>query len=300
MDRRPATFEERLAAHFATLSPLEQRVARHFADQPEDAMFCSALDIAEAVGTSDATVIRTAKALGYKGLPELRREFTERQRSVPTPAARLRRTLDELDADGESALDLVIETQFEALERLRRNLAAADFDRAVARIAGARRVFIFGIGPSSGIAQYFALQLSRVGCDTAAVTETGISLADSLRRFRSGDVVILMAYIRAYPEVTAVIAQAKRLALPVILISDSLGELLRNDVDTVLPASRGRAGMIAMHATTVVLIEALVVGVARRDPRRAIAELGALNELRAGLAGERIDVGRADYEAHSS
>ena len=55
-------------------------------------------DLARLLDSSDATVVRTAQALGYAGFPDLRRELIEAVRGKATPALRLGRGLDSVDA----------------------------------------------------------------------------------------------------------------------------------------------------------------------------------------------------------
>ena len=70
---------ERLALHADALSPGERRVGE-FLGSADEAPFLSALEIAKRLGTSDATVVRAVKALGYAGLPALRDELIGVQR----------------------------------------------------------------------------------------------------------------------------------------------------------------------------------------------------------------------------
>src|SRR5689334_6038396 len=66
------SLDERLAARRDVLRPTEQRVADFFAQHREEVAFLSATEIAKRLVTSDATVVRTAQALGYSGLQELK------------------------------------------------------------------------------------------------------------------------------------------------------------------------------------------------------------------------------------
>jgi hypothetical protein len=61
-------------------------------------------------------------------------------------------------------------------------------------------------------------------------------------------------------------------------------------VATFLACGRGTPGLFSSHGTTLVLIEALVLGLAAADPDRAEASLAELNDLRAAVAGRRRDV----------
>src|SRR5919204_3559964 len=98
------------------LSPKERAVAEFYVEHREEAAFLSAAEIAEQLGTSDATVVRAVKALGYSGIPELRRELIDALRARATPAVRLRRSPGGV---GEDPLGHVIAREHELLERAR-------------------------------------------------------------------------------------------------------------------------------------------------------------------------------------
>jgi DNA-binding MurR/RpiR family transcriptional regulator len=284
------TLDERVAASTAGLSPAEARVAQFFRDNRAEVMVASASALAAKIGTSDATVVRTAQALGYDGLDQLRRDLAQALRENLAPAARLARTLDTVGDDPDSALATTLDVHARALAALRRDVTPALFHQAVDRLAGARRVVAFGIGPSSAIADYFAIQLARFGLEAAALRQTGLLLADELHRLRRGDVVVILAYGRVYRELAVVLDRAHALGLARILITDTLGDALRGRVDLVLPVPRGRADQLSMHATTLALIEALLVGIAARRPDSTVASLKALNDLRAQLAGDDVEL----------
>lgn len=66
---------DRIAAHRSELTPAEIRVAEPMADNPHSVGYLSALKLAEASRTSDATVVRTVRKLGFDGLDDLREQF---------------------------------------------------------------------------------------------------------------------------------------------------------------------------------------------------------------------------------
>src|SRR5207248_6932345 len=89
------TYAERVAERGDGLAPAERRVAELLVDLGPEATLLSAAALAEQLGTSDATVVRTAKALGYRGLAELRQVLVNEGVNL-TPGERLRHTLDEV------------------------------------------------------------------------------------------------------------------------------------------------------------------------------------------------------------
>jgi len=282
------TFEDRVNTFLGQMSPAEQRVARFFQDNREEVLIAPASALAKQVGTSDATVVRTTKSLGFTGMDELRRTLAIELRENISPASRLTRTLNEVSDDPLSALNVTLDIHQKSLENLRRNITPSHFQNAVRAIADARRVFIFGIGPSSAMAEYFSIQLCRFGIDALSLTQTGLLLADGVQKFREGDLLIIFAYGRVYRELTVLLNQADRCSMTRMLFSDTLGPKLHNRVDLVLPVARGRADRLSMHTATLALIEGLLVGLATERPKETITNLEALNKLRTELAGKTM------------
>lgn len=281
------TFDDRILEQMHRLSPAELRVARYFQDNREEVLVNSASSLAKIAATSDATVIRATKSLGYVSLAALRRDLAAELRSNLSPATRVTRTLADVGDNLAAALEATIDVHLRGLECVRRDVSTELFARVVDRIAAARSTFVFGIGPSSAMADYTAMQLCRFGLEATSLTQTGLLLADGLRRLKSGDVLIVFAYGKLYSELDALLSHAKKLKVAIILVTDTLAGELRGRVDDILIVARGRSDMMSMHTATLGLIEAILVGVAVRRPTETVASLKSLSELRAAVAGQR-------------
>jgi DNA-binding MurR/RpiR family transcriptional regulator len=281
------SLDERLAARGRELSPAERRVASFFAAHPEEAAFLSAADIAQKLETSDATVVRSAQSLGYSGLPELKRELVAALRERATPASRLGTTLDDLGSGPGEALDHVLTLQIGLLEEARRTLRREEFARAVDLLGGARRVLIYGTGPLEGIAEYGALRLARFCRQAIALAQTGRRFADDLLGITTGDAVLLMTYGEVNSEVELLLEHAASLGVPVLLLTDTLGAAYAGRVSVTLSARRARTGEWSTAATTLVVLDALLFGLAARDRPRTIEALELLKDLRARIAGRK-------------
>ena len=282
----PLSFDARVRCALASLTPAEVRTAQHLLASPEIALIGSAAQIAGAVGTSDATVIRTARSLGYAGLSDMRADILAGITGAASPAGLLNRTLEETGSDPARVLDHVAGLHGAALIALRRPEMVRAFGAALDLIAGAANRFVFGIGPSGALADYATLQLNRIGLRTHALTATGIGLADRLVWLGPGDTVVMLAYAPLYREAEMVLERSAEVGAQVILISDTLGLFVAGRVAQVLAMPRGRADHLAMHGGTMVLIEALVLGLAAMDRTRAVDALDDFSTTRA-----RIDRG---------
>src|SRR5580704_14416996 len=140
------TFEDRVADHLAAMSPAEQRVVRYFEAHREEVLIASAAVLAAKAETSDATVVRATRALGFSGLDDLRRTLADELRSSLSPAGRLTRTHGEVGDDLAVAFEVTLDIHLRSLDGLRRSITPKLFATAVQGIADARRIAVFGLG----------------------------------------------------------------------------------------------------------------------------------------------------------
>ena len=279
-----AALDERIAAARESLSPAEERVAAFFGEHREEAVFLSAADIARRLSTSDATVIRAVQSLGYSGLPALKAELRDALRSRATPTLRLGRSLDDLGDDPDAILEHVLATELELIKDARASLRPAEFARSVELLAEADRTVIHGVGPMASMAEYFALRLVRLRRPAVAVSGRGLALADALLDMRRRDLAVAIAYERGTPEAELFLDRAKELRLPSILITDNMGLALSGKFTVALSARRAGGGMFHLSSITMVIIDALLLGLAGRDRVRALDAYEDLQDLRARIS----------------
>lgn len=246
----------------------------------------SAAELAARLGVSDATVIRSVQALGFTGLPHLKQVLAATMGAeAEGPATDLGHTLAEAGEGARNALDLALDLQREAMASLEDPAIRQAMLDAIGLMHAARRIVIYGIGPTAHLARYMASILQRSGRTAFTLDAAGITLADQLLALREGDVVLAMTYGRAYREITATIQEARRLGLPVVMISDSADAMVVAQARIVIAARRGRTGHVALHATTMAALEALSLGLAGCDGSSAVGSLVRLNQLRRSVMG---------------
>ena len=288
----PQTHDENTTVGFAArldriTSGAERRVADYLVRAGPRAAPMSAQEIARAVGTSDATVVRTAKTLGYSSLRELRRALTADEEA--DLSTRLRATIGDSPSPHD-VLATAVDRHLEALNTLLRRVPAAPFDEAVAVLADAAHIWWCGTGPSAHLASYAAFLCRRLGASSGALTHSGTDHADELLALRADHAIVVLAYGRVHPYVRVLLQRAADIGAQVVLVTDTLGRRLASPVAVQLNAGRGTPGLFATHGPTVVLLEALVIALAAVHRDRADTSLATLNELRQSLAGRRLDV----------
>lgn len=277
------SLDDRITARLATMTRAERQVAEYLRQNSSEVIFATADQIGAASGTSDATVVRTAKTLGYSGLLELRHSLGQQVVRATNPSARLRRQLDQPGSGLSALLAHVFAEATERLAETLRRTSADDFAVAVDAIAGAHDVFCFGIGPSEMVADYLALRLRRIGRRARSTGATGFRLADHLLDIDPGDVVVLYSPGRLLAEIEVVLDRVESVGARAVLISDSLGPLFADRVLVTLPSSYSAAGITGEALSSQVLTDALVLGVVSHDEARATATSTLLVDLRSAL-----------------
>jgi len=275
-DQRSEPLSQRVARAASRLSPAQRQVAEYLVGSGRAAMVDSASVIAERLGVSDATVVRTAQALGYSGLPELRRTLATQTEGV-TLAERLHRTLALTDDDvlTNSAHALVV-----SVDALLHQVSGSRFSHAVDILDGADRLLWSGIGPSAPLAEYAAVLAGRLGRPSLALTRSGPGVADDLMAVTPSSAAVVLTYGRRHRHVEALLQRAADRAVPVILITDVLEPELGDRAAETLVCWRGSPGLFTSHAPTMILLEGLLMGLAQRDPERAESSLAELEALR--------------------
>ena len=273
-------FRERIDGLASSLAPALVRVARFIDGNRARALAGSAADIAGFVGTSDATVVRAAQALGFAGLGDLKQALVAVLEAPSTPADDMRRTLDEVGSHVGRAVDAVLEAHEDAVRVLRAPETRAGLAAAVSLLHTPERIAIFGIGPSAQLARYACFPLGRTGRRTLLLDRTGRGLADQMLDLRRGDGLLALAYGRPYREIAAVLAETRRLGLPSVLLTGDACHKLAPMADVVVAVPRGRAGRVALHGATLVALEAIVLGLTAAMGDQALAALDRLGALR--------------------
>jgi DNA-binding MurR/RpiR family transcriptional regulator len=277
------TLESRISTRLAKMAPAERRVAEYLRNHQEDAVFASAEEIGAAAGVSDATVVRTAKTLGYAGMVELKFSIGQEMLSRTKPLQRLQSRIDEVGGDASALQAQLFREAHDRLRETERQMSVPDFEAALDIITEAPRVLCFGVGPSESIARYLALLLGRRGKPAWSTGATGWRLADDLLALGPKDAVIMFSPARLLREHDVMLTRIRDVGARAILITDSLEPVLGDRVDVVLRAVYSVSGFTGETLSSLVLADGLLLALAARDQTRAAAYSEQLTELRSAL-----------------
>ena len=181
---------ERLRAHYQSLSPQERRVADFILDHYDDLISYNSAELARLSGVSKPTVSRLFKRLGYSGYKVLRDELRAlRQSGVPLADARGL-------ADGDTLPARHYQQEVANLNRCLAGLDAGRLGEAASALASAGQVLIVGQRNAYPVALHLRQQLIQARGQVRLAPQPGQTLAEELVDLTSGDLVVVVAFRR--------------------------------------------------------------------------------------------------------
>lgn len=291
-----AKLAHRIRARMPLLSPGLRRTAAFIEKNLSAVPTCSALELGRLAGVSDASVIRACRALGFDGLPGLKRAISEASGDRATQASLLRTTLGRANDDAEKTMDLVLEHEARLISNLGTGRSRTALTAAIARLHAARSIMVFGTGASGHLAGYMVTMLTRYGRNASVLDASGFSLADQMLRMAPGGVLLMLFFGRPYGEAEAALEAARALEIEVMMITENAHNPLVMAGDTIIEIKRSGSVSLPIHGAALTCLEALLMGLAAIDGARAVDSLDrlAFNRERIATAVRRNKAGQAN------
>ena len=260
--------QSNIEASAASFTPTMRRIARAIRDNPAIVLEKTISQIADACGTSVASVVRFCRAVGVSGYAELRMSLaTELGREAAqfgsglTLGAEIART-DTL----EDMASKVASLEILAIEETVSSLDFQTLERVVAALEQAQRILLFGIGASHMVAQDLHHKLFRVGRNAFLLADAHEAWSAALLS-PSQTVAIGFSHSGTTADTVRFLELARQSGALTVAITGSPESPLARAADERLIAhareSTLRAGAMVSRIAQLVLVDCLFMGVAR-------------------------------------
>ncbi len=270
----PLSTVVRVRSLLPSLPPAEARVAQRVIDDPEAVAGSTITELAQACGTSETTVIRFCRAIGFAGYPELRLTLaTEAGRAQSVTQGR---TIGS-DISADDTLQQVVEkiafADARAVEETANQLDIEALERVVDAITEARRVDVYGVGASAFVALDFQQKLHRIGRTSYAWSDAHIMLT-SAAVLQPGDVAMGISHTGTTVDTIDALGLAKRRGATTVALTNYPRSPIADVADLVLTTAARettfRSGATASRLAQLTVIDCVFVGVAQRtyEPTR--------------------------------
>lgn len=250
------TILDRLAERGAELSPKQRNVTDFLRENLGASASLTVGQLAEKLDVNPSTIVRTAKALGYEGYGELKRDLRYSYLHTLNPLDLLNDhqarfhdihpVVAQLHADFQNLNDLISSFDVAVVEELAR------------RIGAARRTLIVSGGTYAALGHVLAQQGRFIGYEVELETGGGSYLAHRLSQLTKDDLLLGIAFWRGPREVVEAMEWADRQALETAAITDNRYGRLGRAARVVLTAPSESTSYYQSITAGMALVYALV------------------------------------------
>ena len=133
-------FYERVSEKLESLSKMERKAVSYMVENQGELIYTSITELADRVGTSEATITRVCTKLGYRGFQELKVNVA---RESVTLQEKIHEDLKE-DSSAEAIIDKIFSSAIQTLEMTRQALDSQAVSKGIEVLCRARKIVEIG------------------------------------------------------------------------------------------------------------------------------------------------------------
>lgn len=189
---------------YNSLRKSERRVAEFVQKHMDEVVVLSLQALAKKCGTSDATVLRFCRSLGYLGFADFKVSL------IPELLHSGKRAYLEVNENGKSgSIKEVFKGNFhQQLDTTLKNCTNEMLSSVALNMSHAKKILIIGLGGSAGVAHIFCDSLASLGVFSSFMQDRSI-IQNIVSTFNSGDVIVGISHSGETEEVVSTIKTAR-------------------------------------------------------------------------------------------
>jgi DNA-binding MurR/RpiR family transcriptional regulator len=260
--------------HAGVLPPQQRLLADFLLEHLQSVPFLSVPEMARRAQVSEATVVRFAQRIGYRGFSELKMDLVEMLRD------RLSHPEDELPHRAED--DVVGTVSDLEISNIRRTMEEIDrpaFADAAEAIFSAEHVYTFGMGISAHLAEIAAYTFVQIGLRTTHLSTRFSAPREQLVVVRPGDLLLVLSFPPYSKQTLAMIEDARGIDAVTVAVTDRITAPAAALAHHVLPVRSDNTMFTNAIAAVTVLFNALATEIATRHRAEALGALHRINRM---------------------
>lgn len=254
-EQPPVNLLSRLRYGMEGYSPKLKNVATYIVTNADGAQYLTITELARETMTSEATVIRLCRDLGFKGYSDFRMalaiEISQPQavKNNETP----KENIDRIDSATQNAITSLQDT-CALIDR-------QQVDRICRMIHQADNIYCVGVGASSIVGRYLSFRLTRIGKNSTMFEDTHIAAMRAVKS-KPGSLWFAISSSGSTKDVVYCATKAKSQQSPVICLTNIRHSPLSLTSDEVLVAARPEGpltgGAFASKVSALLLVDIVI------------------------------------------
>ena len=249
-----------------TLPRAEKAVAQALLEKPELICLMTLAELARETDSSDASIIRFCRKMGYSGFSEMKQAFANALNDSSIM------TVEEIHKE-DSVLDNLQKVYKSNMQTLTDTILLADkeaYEEAVQVLLKAKSIHFFGTGDSAAVCQLFYFKFGRLGIPGSAQQDPVMQLMEA-SNLGPGDVAVIISYEgKSRIVLNAAKVADERGATIICITKMSKSPLLRlSDISLFIATSDVTVGkdIVARRVAEQMVIDALYLSVLVRSDK---------------------------------
>jgi len=232
---------EQIRCKMEQMTRSEQRVALYALGHMNDIAFFTLEDFARQVDVSTTTALRFCRRLDFDGFKQFQQAVRTDLKYSPDLLDKFHRTADNQLED--TLLAQTVQQGIRCIQQTFRELPFEAVEDAVKRIAGARRVYTFGMRESQALAAYAYSRLLTVRGDVFLYQDGYTGNVEALLSATKEDVFVVFLFHRYTRQTLRTLEALKERNVQVILITSPPVEQVARFATVLLPCQVDGVGI---------------------------------------------------------
>jgi DNA-binding MurR/RpiR family transcriptional regulator len=276
------------------LNNTHKKIADFILQNLEKAAFSSLMEISKEIGISDASIIRFAREIGYKGYQDLRQSLIWYIRRIIYPSQKSAFYFDE-DGQSHPLLRTVMKKDLDYITKTISKIDTDDFENLINFICTAKQIYCMGWGMSSFLAEYLAFNLRFLSYDAIDVIRERRPLVQQLLPMDKGDILItfdLMMYSAEIIEAVEYIHEKNRDIKIITITNDPKAQIVQYSHLCFFMDILGQQFKLISLTAPFCFINAIVEQVFNKDSDKAKK---ALNEMQRAVFSSPLHYSQLNF-----
>lgn len=247
---------------YSSLSKSEKKVAEYIQEHMDEAVLLTLQGVAKKCKTSDPTVLRFCRSLGYNGFSDFKVSL------VPELLRTGKNVYTDLNSNDEpkNVKDVFKKNLSIQIDSTLDNTEIKELSKISRKIFSANRVVVIGLGGSSGVAQIFCDSLGSLGIFSTYFNDRS-RIQHIATVLKPQDILIGISHSGETEEVVAAIGKAKDIGATTVGITNSAQSSLADSAQTQLitgvPANMMGSYSCQARISQLVILELILSGIAQ-------------------------------------
>jgi DNA-binding MurR/RpiR family transcriptional regulator len=260
------------------LTPAQKKVVQYIFNNTEEVVYLNSSKLGAANGVSNATIVRLAQELGFRGYPELQQYLRERIKAQLNSADRLARVPSNIESVGD-LVNSVMHSDQSNLQMVINSVNTKTIESIIKEIQNREQVFILGLRSSHCLAHFLATNLRYLGKQTHLIKPGSGSLWSKVSTVTQGALLISFTfprYVRLTCEVTDFF---KKGGATVVAFTDSAMSPLSEYADYLITCPFLIDSYFESFTATMSVLNTILAGLAYTEGEKSYKMLKSIEKI---------------------